>query len=160
VEPAPYIIRFTEDKPNPFYRRFCYTFAWNAAINYGILNLFGLMFAVATGHWRLKQIYAYAYFPILVVVCALGMIGRLPRVKSSTKGEGEERRYFYATVWAVLIAEPVLGLLWKFLGQTRTADCWKLAIYVGLLTITGSCARAGLLPRTQTVVPGRLGISD
>src|SRR3954468_4070834 len=24
VEPQPYILRFTEDKPNPFYRRFCY----------------------------------------------------------------------------------------------------------------------------------------
>src|SRR5260370_13109559 len=25
VEPRPYIIRFTEDKPNPLYRRVCYT---------------------------------------------------------------------------------------------------------------------------------------
>src|ERR1700730_15064676 len=28
VEPKPYIIRFTEDRPNPLYRRVCYTFAW------------------------------------------------------------------------------------------------------------------------------------
>src|SRR5262249_17465212 len=28
VEPKPYIIRFTEDRPNPLYRRICYTFAW------------------------------------------------------------------------------------------------------------------------------------
>ena len=27
VEPAPYIIRFTEDRPNPLYRRICYTTA-------------------------------------------------------------------------------------------------------------------------------------
>ena len=27
-EPAPYIIRFTEDRPNPLYRRICYTTAW------------------------------------------------------------------------------------------------------------------------------------
>ena len=27
VEPKPYIIRFTEDRPNPLYRRVCYTFA-------------------------------------------------------------------------------------------------------------------------------------
>lgn len=26
-EPAPYIIRFTEDRPNPLYRRICYTTA-------------------------------------------------------------------------------------------------------------------------------------
>ena len=34
VEPAPYIIRFTEDRPNPLYRRVCYTFAWSAAITF------------------------------------------------------------------------------------------------------------------------------
>jgi len=28
VEPRPYILRFTEDKPNPLYRRICYTVAW------------------------------------------------------------------------------------------------------------------------------------
>src|SRR5258708_36505523 len=28
VEPRPYIIRFTEDRPNPLYRRGGYTFAW------------------------------------------------------------------------------------------------------------------------------------
>jgi hypothetical protein len=27
-EPRPYIIRFTEDRPNPLYRRICYTTAW------------------------------------------------------------------------------------------------------------------------------------
>ena len=30
-EPAPYIIRFTEDRPNPIYRRICYTVAWGEA---------------------------------------------------------------------------------------------------------------------------------
>jgi hypothetical protein len=27
AESAPYILRFTEDRPNPLYRRICYTFA-------------------------------------------------------------------------------------------------------------------------------------
>src|SRR6185437_3336913 len=27
-EPRPYILRFDEDRPNPLYRRICYTFAW------------------------------------------------------------------------------------------------------------------------------------
>src|SRR3984957_1661156 len=39
VEPKPYILRFTEDKPNPLYRRICYTFAWNAVISFTLLNL-------------------------------------------------------------------------------------------------------------------------
>ena len=33
TEPGPYILRFDEDKPNPLYRKVCYTFAWNAGIN-------------------------------------------------------------------------------------------------------------------------------
>src|SRR5918996_352523 len=44
-EPAPYIIRFTEDKPNPLYRRICYTFAWSAVLSYAVLNLTGLIVA-------------------------------------------------------------------------------------------------------------------
>ena len=160
AEPAPYIIRFTEDKPNPLYRRVCYTFAWNAAINYGVLNLAGLMAAAVTGQWRLKQIYQAAYFPLLAVVVALGMLGHLPRVKNSTRGEGHERRYFYGTIWAVIIAQPVLGVLWKVLPHTRAADAWKLTIFAGLLTLLGLCSKAGLLPRTRPVIAGELAVSD
>jgi len=42
--------------------------------------------------WILKQIYAYAYFPVYLVVLALGAMGVLPRVRPPTKGEGSERR--------------------------------------------------------------------
>jgi hypothetical protein len=49
VEPAPYIIRFTEDRPNPLYRRICYTFAWSAVVTFALLNIAGLAWAVATG---------------------------------------------------------------------------------------------------------------
>ncbi len=56
VEPAPYIIRFTEDRPNPLYRRICYTFAWSAVITFALLNIAGLAWAVASGEWRLRQI--------------------------------------------------------------------------------------------------------
>ncbi len=72
VEPAPYIIRFTEDRPNPLYRRVCYTFAWSAAITFALLNITGLVVAVVTGEWYLKQIYRYAYFPIAGTVWLLG----------------------------------------------------------------------------------------
>ena len=50
VEPAPYIIRFTEDRPNPLYRRICYTFAWSAVITFAVLNIAGL--AVGDRHGR------------------------------------------------------------------------------------------------------------
>ena len=161
VEPRPYIIRFTEDKPNPLYRRVCYTFAWSALITYAVLNAAGLVGAVVTGRWHLRQIYEYAYFPMAIAIWALGLFGLLPRVKPSTKGEGHERRYFYGSVWAVCFAQPALGLLWVVLpAHSRAADAIKLMIFVGILVFAGWLARRGVLPRTRRIVPGELAISD
>lgn len=160
VEPAPYIIRFTEDRPNPLYRRICYTFAWSAAITFAVLNIAGLLWAVTTGEWRLRQIYDAAYLPIAGSIWILGAAGLLPRVMRSTKNEGHERRYFYGTVWAVCIAQPVLWLLWGILPQSRAADALKLAVMLAILAWIGNLARRGLLPRTRPIVPGELAISD
>ena len=74
----PYILRFTEDRPNPLYRRICYTFAWNALLNFALLNLTGLAVAVATGTWYMKQIYARGYTPLLIAILALGSPRRPP----------------------------------------------------------------------------------
>jgi hypothetical protein len=160
VEPQPYIIRFTEDRPNPLYRRICYTLAWSEAIAFALLNIAGLMMAIVTGSWKLRQIYDVAYFPIVATIWLLGALGQLPRVKPSTQGEGHERRYFYGTVWAVAIAQPILWALWKMLPQARWADGIKLAVFIGLLIYVGNLARRGLLPRTRPIVPGELAISD
>ncbi len=160
VEPAPYIIRFTEDKPNPLYRRVCYTFAWGAVITFAVLNIAGLVVAVVTGKWRLLQLYEYGYFPLAIIIWLLGAFGILPRVRSSTKGEGHERRYFYGSVWAVAIAQPILGLLWKVLPHTRSADAIKLIVFVGILAFMGYLAVLGVLPRTRIIVPGELAVSD
>jgi hypothetical protein len=160
VEPRPYIIRFTEDRPNPLYRRVCYTLAWSEVIAFAVLNIAGLATAVVTGQWQLKQMYDAAYFPIVVTIWVLGGLGLLPRVKRSTENEGHERRYFYGSVWAVCIAQPVLWLLWKVLPRTTMADSIKLAIVLGILACVGNLARRGLLPRTRPIVPGELAVSD
>jgi hypothetical protein len=159
-EPAPYIIRFTEDRPNPLYRRICYTTAWGEVVAFAVLNTAGLAYAVATGEWRLRQMYEAAYFPIAGTVWALGAFGLLPRVKPSTRGEGHERRYFYGSVWAVALAQPVLWLLWKVLPRSTGADALKLAVFIGILAGAGYMARLGLLPRTRPIVPGELAVSD
>jgi hypothetical protein len=159
-EPAPYIIRFTEDRPNPLYRRVCYTTAWGEVIAFAVLNVAGLAYAVITGEWRLRQIYDAAYFPIAGTTWALGAFGLLPRVKRSTQGEGHERRYFYGSVWAVTIAQPILWLLWKVVPASRPGDALKLAVFVGILAIVGRAAQLGLLPRTRPIVPGELAVSD
>jgi hypothetical protein len=160
VEPRPYILRFTEDKPNPLYRRVCYTVAWGDLLSFAVLNLAGLIYAVSTGTWALRQIYDAAYFPLAIALWVLGAIGQLPRVKSSTKGEGTERRYFYGTVWAVCAAEPVLGLLWKILPRSHAADAVKLVVYLSILAIMGTLAKLGKLPRTRAIVAGEWAVSD
>jgi hypothetical protein len=149
VEPAPYIIRFTEERPNPLY-----------AVTFAVLNITGLVVAIATGEWYLKQIYRYAYFPIAGTIWLLGLLGRLPRVKPSTKGEGHERRYFYGTVWAVCIAQPALWFMWRVMPRTRVSDAIKLVVFLAILAFVGNLARLGRLPRTRPIVPGELAVSD
>ena len=160
VEPRPYILRFDEDKPNPLYRRVCYTFAWNAVLSFALLNLCGLMIAVATGVWYMQQIYRYAYFPVCGTILLLGAMRVLPRVRSSTKGEGTERRYFYGSVWAVVVAQTLLLAVWKMLPETRVASLVKLGIFAGALVVMGLAAYRGALPRTRPIVPGELMVAD
>jgi len=160
AEPAPYILRFTEDRPNPTYRRVCYTFAWNALLNFALLDLAGLVWAVISGQWRLKQIYAQGYTPLLLVIVVLGALRILPRVRGSTQGEGWERRYFYGAVWSITAAQSVLLILWKTLPKNHTTDIVKLAVYCVVLIVMGALAGYGVLPRTRPILPGELMVAD
>ncbi|HWG19527.1 MAG TPA: hypothetical protein VG225_03290 [Terracidiphilus sp.] len=162
VEPAPYILRFDEDKPNPLYRKVCYTFAWNAILNFALLNLAGLVIATVTGVWTMKQLYQYVYLPLCAVILVLGAAGLLPRVGRSTKGEGTERRYFYGSVWAVTTAQTLLLVLWKTmpdaLVHSRAGSAIELVVYAGALSAMGLAAVRGALPRTRPIVPGDIMI--
>ena len=125
-----------------------------------LINIAGLVVAIATGHWYLKQIYREAYFPMVATIWLLGAFGQLPRVKASTKGEGHERRYFYGSVWAVCWAQPALWLLWKIVPRTAAGDTVKLVVFLAILTFVGNLARLGRLPRTRPIVPGEIAVSD
>ncbi len=160
AEPRPYILRFDEDKPNPLYRRVCYTFAWNAVLSFALLNLSGLLVAVLSGVWYLKQIYEYGYAPLCLLILLLGALGKLPRVGTSTKGEGTERRYFYGSVWAVTLAQAVLLVLWKLLPRSHAADTVKLLVFVAVLALVALAAQRGLLPRTRPILPGESMVAD
>ena len=159
-EPAPYILRFDEDKPDPLYRRVCYTFAWNAVLNYLLLNLAGLLIAAVTGTWRMKQIYYYAYLPLAALILLLGALGKLPRVEPSTKQEGTHRRYFYGSVWAVTAAQTLLLVLWKLLPLDGAMNWVKLGAFAGALGLMGWIASRGLLPRTRPILPGEQMVAD
>ena len=160
VEPRPYILRFDEDRPNPLYRRFCYTFAWNAVLTFALLNLAGLLIAAITGAWYMAQIYHYAYFPIFGAILVLGATGALPRVGRSTRGEGTERRYFYGLAWAVIVAHVLLLALWKTVPQTHATSLAKLIVFAGAMLLMGLAAYRGALPRTRPIVPGDLVVTD
>jgi hypothetical protein len=153
-EPRPYILRFTEDKPNPLYRRICYTFAWNAAVSFALLNLAGLVFATASGEWRMQQMYFAAYYPLCAAILLAGALGLLPRAGRTTRGEGSERRVFYGTVWSVTISQTILLVLWKALPPTRAMNPVKLGVFAASLLATGMLAARGALPRTRPVMPG------
>lgn len=159
-EPRPYILRFDESKPNPLYRRVCYTFAWSAVLSFALLNLAGLVIAAFTRTWVLQGLYRTAYFPLCGLILLLGAVGKLPRVGPSTRGEGTERRYFYGSVWAVTAAQTALLVLWKLLPPTHPASILKLALYLAVLLGMGLAATRGILPRTRPIVPGELMVAD
>ena len=108
----------------------------------------------------MKQLYLQAYFPLCAIVLLLGLFGLLPRVGRSTKGEGIERRYFYGAVWAAVISQTVLLLLWKTLPRSPATNQIKLAAFVLSLCLVGAAAALGMLPRTRPIVPGQLMVAD
>jgi hypothetical protein len=156
AEPRPYILRFDEDRPNPLYRRVCYTFAWSAVITFASLNLAGLVGSAVTGVWYMKQLYTWCYFPLCAVILFLGAMGKLPRVGPSTKTEGMERRYFYGSVWAVTAAQTLLLVLWKTVPQNQTGNFIKLFAYVAALAFMGYLSAQGKLYRTRPILPGEV----
>jgi len=97
-------------------------------------------------------------FPIAGTVWLFGALGVLPRVRPSTKNEGHERRYFYGSVWAVTIAQPVLWLLWKVVPVSHQGDALKLGVFLGVLGVVGYLSRLGVLPRTRPILPGEWAI--
>jgi hypothetical protein len=129
-------------------------------LSFALSNLGGLVVAAATGVWYMKQIYHYGYTPLCAGILLLGAMGRLPRVGRSTKGEGTERRYFYGSVWAVVVAQALLLMGWKMLPETRAASLVKLGLFVGALLGMGLAAWRGILPRTRPILPGESIVAD
>jgi hypothetical protein len=160
VEPRPYILRFDEDRPNPLYRRVCYTFAWNALLSFAAINMFALGIAAVTGAWRMKQLYQWGYGPVCGAVVLAGVAGVLPRAGVSTQGEGTERRYFYTAVWSVTAAQTLLLVMWQTLPLNRKTAVLKLAVFAGTLAFMGIAGLRGLLPRTRPIVAGEMIVAD
>ena len=153
-EPAPYIIRFTEDRPNPLYRRICYTTAWGEVVAFAVLNIAGLVWAVVTGEWHLRQMYDVGVFSDR----RHDVGARRPREAAPGEAVHAERRARAALFLRFGLgggdrATDPMGL-WKFLpAHNRMADVTKLAVFVGVLAFVGHLSRRGILPRTRPIVP-------
>lgn len=160
TEPAPYILRYDEDGPNPLHRRVFYTLAWMELSVYVLLNSAGLFDALISGRWRLHAIYDLAYFPLAGLCLLAGLAGWWPRAGVSVRGERYERRWFYGAVWAVTIAQLLLWLLWKTLPSGWSFDVLKLLSYWGTLAVIADLARRGRLPRTRPILPGEALVVD
>ena len=65
--------------------------------------------------------------------------GISPAREAIDEARGHERRFFYGTVWAACVAQPVLLLLWKWLPHTRWADAVKFGVFAGTLVVMGAC---------------------
>lgn len=155
TETRPYVMFFTEDKPNPAYRRFCYTMAWGVIAGYPAVNITGLLVAILSGRWMMHQLYAALFVPVMACLWLLGALGMLPRTKRSVQYEGYERRVFYGAVWTVTLAQVVLWGLWKALPRGTAADAMMLAVFAALMAGVGWLAWRGYLPRTRPIVPGQ-----
>ena len=156
VEPRPYILRFDEDKPNPLYRKVCYTLAWNAVLNFALLNLAGLTVASVTGVWYMKQIYHYGYLPLFAVILALGLAGWLPRVGPSTQG----RRHGAALLLRLSVgrddrANAAAGAVEDAAHDPRGQPGEAVRL-CGRAGGDGPGSWRGALPRTRPIVAGEL----
>jgi hypothetical protein len=155
TETRPYVMFFTEDKPNPAYRRFCYTVAWGVIAGYPAVNIMGLLVTILSGRWMMHQLYAALFVPVMACMWLLGALGRLPRTKTSVQYEGYERRVFYGAVWTVTLAQVVLWGFWKALPRGPAADATMLGVFAALMAGVGWLAWRGYLPRTRPIVPGQ-----
>ena len=160
-EPAPYIIRFTEDRPNPIYRRICYSFAWGEAVTFAVLNIVGLIVAITTGTWMLKEIYRYGYFPMAGLIWAVGLLGASAAREAVDAGRGTRAplllrhglgRRRCAAGALVALPDDAEGT-----GARTRSSC---VVFVGVLAAMGWRAYKGKLPRTRPIVPGELAALD
>ena len=160
VEPKPYIIHFNEDRPNPLYRRICYTLAWGELIAYAVLNWIGLADAVVTGKWHLQQIYSAGYFPLAGIIWLVGAMGLLPRVKPSTR---ERRRRTPLLLQRGLDRRTRARLAWIAVGTLAADTAGGRNQVCGLLVRACHPVRAVLTPPAAAHAPHRArvcGASD
>ena len=153
VEPAPYITHYGVDQPNVPYRVVCYTAAWIDLIAPFTLNFLGLLGAVLTGRWLIREFYLWLYWPIALAVVAATIFDFTPRARRSTKYEGAERAWFYVAIWTVVPSQLAGWAMWRLgphLGLAgRQLDLARLAAFASVAAFFIFLGAVGKLGRTD-----------
>lgn len=160
VEPRPYITHWGMKQPNVVYRVVCYTAAWIDLIAPWTLNFLGLIFAVATGKWLLKDLYFYLYYPIALGVVLATIFNFMPRARETTAHEGAERAWFYVAIWTVVPSQLAAWAMWRMgsrMALPPTELAWlrlgSFVLVAGLflaLGMNGKLGRTGRYYADQT----------
>ena len=145
----------TEDRPNPLYRRICYTVAWSEAIAFALLTspAWRLRWSTAVAVAQLYEVPTFPSSPRSGSRC----VGLLPRVKRSTQGEGHERRYSTGRCGRDHRAADSLGAV-ESAAPDAPSDAFKRwCSSASSPTSVTSPARA---VATHADVPGEIAVSE
>jgi len=153
VERAPYITHFGFDQPNLPYRVVCYTAAWIDLIVPFTLNLLGLLVAVFSRRWMLRELYGWLYYPLALSIVLATCFDLTPRARRSTASEGAERAWFYVAVWTVVPSQLAGWVAWRLgarmglpaaeLILVRLAVFVSVAFLFFILSFRGKLGRTG-----------------
>ena len=137
VEPKPYILRFTEDKPNPLYRRVCYTFAWSAVVVFAVLN-----FAWVGNRYRYRQVVSEANLHLRVLSPGGRNLVRRRTRPSAPRDGFNERRGSRAPLFLRLGMgryDRTAGPRTDVEGVAQSADygCRRVALFTGYPGVCG-----------------------
>ena len=120
------------------------------------LNLIGLIVASVNGHWLLKELYQYGYYPLALAVVLATVFDWTPRARRDTFGEGVERAWFYIAIWTVVPTQVINWAAWRLgkfmdlpplpLAHVRLAVC---LISTAVFFLLGYSAK---LPRTPAAL--------
>jgi hypothetical protein len=141
------------DQPNLWYRVVCYTAAWIDLLVPFTLNLAGLGVAVATGEWKMAELYRWLYYPLAGAIVVATALDLTPRAKRSVKYEGVERGWFYVALWTVVASQAAGWAMWrlgKYFEMERGAlNATRMGVFVAVAAAFFALTMLGKLARTK-----------
>ena len=152
----PYVTHWGVDQPNLWYRVVCYTAAWIDLLVPFTLNALGLVLAVATGQWRLADLYRWLYYPLAAAIVLATVFDATPRARRSTRNEGAERAWFYVAAWTVVPSQLAAWAAWRLgwrMGLEPAPLAWvRFTAFFSVAILVAWRGIAERLPRTGRYV--------